>query len=157
MEALRAGGLALTISVRLGRESAEFVAEQVRSGRYASATEVVEEGLRRLGHQGQDAPPRLGFAGWQLDTRLRRLRTPAGEMQRLSAAECRLLQALVESAGQALSREALSPIVCNREWLPSDRRLDALVAQLRERFRRHDRGADYIATIHGLGYLFTAG
>ena len=37
------------ISVRLGEGFAEFVAEQVQSGRYASASEVVEDGLRQLG------------------------------------------------------------------------------------------------------------
>ena len=37
------------ISVRLGEGFAEFVAEQVQSGRYASTSEVVEDGLRHLG------------------------------------------------------------------------------------------------------------
>ena len=41
--------MGMGISVRLGEGFAEFVAEQVQSGRYASASEVVEDGLRQLG------------------------------------------------------------------------------------------------------------
>ena len=96
------------------------------------------------------------FEGWLLDTSLRQLKTPGGKTLKLSAGECRLLSALVANAGQVMSRDQLSRQVCNRDWHPDDRYIDVHIAQIRRKLRRHDPTVSYIATIHGVGYLFVA-
>lgn len=94
------------------------------------------------------------FENWTLDTSRRELTTPDGSQQRLSTAEFRLLLLLIENAGEVLSRNQLMQLVCNRDWHPGDRYIDILVGQVRQKFRQQDAQADFISTIHNLGYLF---
>lgn len=96
------------------------------------------------------------FEGWTLDLNKRELRTPGGELQSLSAGEFHLLLALIEQAGEVLTRDQLMNRIRNREWYPDDRYIDVLVGQVRRKFRQHDPDTTFISTIHGTGYLFAA-
>ncbi len=94
------------------------------------------------------------FAGWSLDLNKRELYSPAGETQPLSAGEFHLLLALIENAGQVMTRDQLMNRIRNREWYPDDRYIDVLVGQVRRKFREHAPDTTFISTIHGTGYLF---
>ncbi|MCB1645331.1 MAG: response regulator [Pseudomonadales bacterium] len=94
------------------------------------------------------------FEGWTLDLNKRELATPDGELQSLSAGEFHLLMALLENAGQVMTRDQLMNKIRNREWYPDDRYIDVLVGQVRRKFRQHSPGKTFISTIHGTGYLF---
>ncbi|MBT4491826.1 MAG: response regulator [Gammaproteobacteria bacterium] len=94
------------------------------------------------------------FEGWILDLNKRELSTPTGEIQPLSAGEFHLLLALIESAGQVMTRDQLMNRIRNREWYPDDRYIDVLVGQVRRKFRQFDADTTFISTIHGTGYLF---
>ena len=94
------------------------------------------------------------FDGWSLDLNKRELTTPGGEPQSLSAGEFHLLLALIENAGQVMTRDQLMNRIRNREWYPDDRYIDVLVGQVRRKFRQHTPGTTFISTIHGTGYLF---
>jgi DNA-binding response OmpR family regulator len=95
------------------------------------------------------------FEGWTLDLNKRELVTPSGDTQSLSAGEFHLLLALIESAGEVLTRDQLMNKIRNREWYPDDRYIDVLVGQVRRKFRQHAPDTTFISTIHGTGYLFS--
>jgi DNA-binding response OmpR family regulator len=95
------------------------------------------------------------FEGWTLDLNKRQLLTPDGNQQMLSAGEFQLLLALLENAGEVMTRDQLMNRIRNREWYSDDRYIDVLVGQVRRKFRRHDRATTFISTIHGTGYLFS--
>jgi len=94
------------------------------------------------------------FAGWSLDLNKRELITPDEQVQPLSAGEFHLLLALIEEAGQVLTRDHLMNKIRNREWYPDDRYIDVLVGQVRRKFRQFTPETTFISTIHGTGYLF---
>ena len=94
------------------------------------------------------------FEGWTLDLNKRELSTPNGELQSLSAGEFHLLLALIENAGEVMTRDQLMNRIRNREWYPDDRYIDVLVGQVRRKFREYDANTTFISTIHGTGYLF---
>jgi len=94
------------------------------------------------------------FEGWTLDLNKRELTTPSGEQQSLSAGEFHLLLALIENAGEVMTRDQLMNRIRNREWYPDDRYIDVLVGQVRRKFRQYDHETTFISTIHGTGYLF---
>ncbi|MDA0273340.1 MAG: response regulator [Proteobacteria bacterium] len=94
------------------------------------------------------------FEGWTLDLNKRELSTPKGELQTLSAGEFHLLLALIENAGEVMTRDQLMNRIRNREWYPDDRYIDVLVVQVRRKFRDYDHDTTFISTIHGNGYLF---
>ena len=94
------------------------------------------------------------FEGWMLDLNKRELTTPDNKLQTLSAGEFHLLLALIENAGQVMTRDQLMNRIRNREWYPDDRYIDVLVGQVRRKFRQYDPDTTFISTIHGTGYLF---
>ena len=94
------------------------------------------------------------FEGWTLDLNKREMATPDGEVQPLSAGEFHLLLALIENAGEVMTRDQLMNRIRNREWYPDDRYIDVLVGQVRRKFRQYDPDTTFISTIHGTGYLF---
>jgi DNA-binding response OmpR family regulator len=72
----------------------------------------------------------------------------------LTSAEFDLLDALVRSAGQAVSREVLSRNVFGRRLLPEDRSIDVHISNLRRKLTQAG-GADHIKTLRGTGYIYT--
>lgn len=94
------------------------------------------------------------FEGWTLDLNKRELTTPDNKVQSLSAGEFHLLLALIENAGEVMTRDQLMNKIRNREWYPDDRYIDVLVGQVRRKFRQFDAETTFISTIHGTGYLF---
>ncbi|MFN3236433.1 MAG: response regulator [Pseudomonadales bacterium] len=112
--------------------------------------------LRRV--QAQETQKAKGFTrtfeGWSLDLNKRQLVTPDNQVQTLSAGEFHLLLALIENAGEVMTRDQLMNKIRNREWYPDDRYIDVLVGQVRRKFRQHAPDKTFISTIHGTGYLF---
>lgn len=94
------------------------------------------------------------FEGWTLDLNKREMTTPEDKVQPLSAGEFHLLLALIENAGEVMTRDQLMNRIRNREWYPDDRYIDVLVSQVRRKFRQYDPETTFISTIHGTGYLF---
>lgn len=74
----------------------------------------------------------------------------------LSTIEFKLLGALVRHAGQALSREALSRAIQAGGYAPLDRAVDVQIGRLRKKLRDVAPGTDWILTVRGEGYAFTA-
>jgi len=97
------------------------------------------------------------FADWTLDTDRRRLKACDGRETLLSHGEFQLLNVFMRNSGHTLSRDQLMDQLRNREWLPNDRSIDVLVGRLRRKLHDDPAEPELIITIHGAGYLFTAG
>lgn len=74
----------------------------------------------------------------------------------LSAMEFKLLQFLIENRGAVHSRDKLLDEVWGYDAMPSTRTVDVHVAWLRQKLETNPRHPQYIQTVHGLGYKFTA-
>ncbi|MER9617634.1 winged helix-turn-helix domain-containing protein [Mesorhizobium sp. M0207] len=99
-------------------------------------------------------PIRYRFAGWELDMRMRRLRSAAGEATPLTAGEFNLLAAFLKSPQQILSREQLlaASRVHNEEVF--DRSIDVQILRLRRKLEVNPSEPKLIVTERGAGYIF---
>lgn len=98
--------------------------------------------------------PRLVAGDVELDPGARTVEC-AGQPIDLTSAEFELLEALLRSAGHAVSREELSRTVFGRQLQPEDRGIDVHISNLRRKLGRGPGGgADRIKTLRGTGYVF---
>lgn len=70
----------------------------------------------------------------------------------LTSMEFDLLELLMRSAGNVVSREEISSVLFEREASPYDRFLDVHISHLRKKL---ESGRTLIRTIRGVGYVFT--
>jgi len=96
------------------------------------------------------------FAGWELNVRVRRLKSPQGEVMELRNAEFNLLVVFLTAPQRVLTREQL----LTRSHVHSDevynRAIDTQVGRLRRTFEEHGAKEELIRTERGAGYVFTA-
>jgi two-component system, OmpR family, response regulator len=112
----------------------------------------IEAGTRRLASEGE----RYTFAGWTLKTSERALFDADGVMTPLSSGEYRMLETLVQRAGQILSRDQLLDLTKGREGGPFDRAIDNQISRLRRKIEVDAKDPHVIKTIWGGGYRFSA-
>jgi two-component system response regulator CpxR len=77
-----------------------------------------------------------------------------GENVELTAVEFALLEALVRSAGQVITRDQLANAVLGRRFVAYDRSIDMHVSKLRKKLGPQPDGSDRIKTIRGVGYTY---
>lgn len=77
-----------------------------------------------------------------------------GEHVSLTSVEFSMLEALLRSAGQVISREDLCRQVLGRELSAFDRSVDVHVSNLRRKLGPSPDGSERIHTIRGVGYLY---
>ena len=94
------------------------------------------------------------FDGWELNLRLRRLRTPTGESLTLRNAEFNLLLAFLAAPQRVLSRERLLELSRLHNAEVFDRSVDVLVGRLRRKLEAEPRRPSVIVTERGAGYFF---
>jgi two-component system, OmpR family, response regulator len=109
----------------------------------------------RLGPAG--APPTHGFGGWRIDWRNRMLVSPEGVGLSLSNVEYRLLAAFAEHPGEVLSRGRLVEMTRSAATESNERSIDLAVSRLRAKLRESLENPQFIRTVRGRGYQFTAG
>lgn len=94
----------------------------------------------------------IKFAGLQLDPAALSASLEGDSLQ-LTAAEFRVLQLLVEHAGQVLSKEFLTEQVLQRKLSRYDRSIDVHVSRIRQKLAQAQRAAGpHIKAIRGMGY-----
>lgn len=76
----------------------------------------------------------------------------AGAPVELTAMEFDLLELLIRSAGNVVSRDEITAVLFEREATPYDRFLDVHISRLRKKLAS---GRKLIRTIRGVGYVFT--
>ncbi len=102
------------------------------------------------------APATRGFGGWQIDWRNRMLISPEGVGLSLSNVEYRLLAAFAEHPGEVLSRGQLVEMTRSAASESNERSIDLAVSRLRAKLRESLENPQFIRTVRGRGYQFTA-
>jgi two-component system, OmpR family, alkaline phosphatase synthesis response regulator PhoP len=77
-----------------------------------------------------------------------------GEEIVLSERECRLLQHLIESRGEIVTRDELLQEVWGYEAAPMTRTVDVHISWLRQKLEDDPANPKFIVTVHGQGYRF---
>lgn len=103
-----------------------------------------------------DAPEKLSFSGWILDTRNQQLISPDEVVVPLSNAEYQLLHVLLTHPNRALTRDQLLDLTQGRDSGPFDRSIDVLVGRLRKRLGDDAKQPELIKTLRGRGYLLAS-
>jgi len=81
--------------------------------------------------------------------------TRQGELLELTAVEFSLLEALMRSAGQVVTREYLAQTVLGRRFMAYDRSIDMHVSKLRKKLGPQPGGeGERIKTVRGVGYIY---
>jgi two-component system response regulator CpxR len=78
----------------------------------------------------------------------------SGELIEFTSVEFSLLEALMRSAGQVVTREQIAHDVLGRQFFPYDRSIDMHVSKLRRKLGDAPRGGERIKTIRGVGYVY---
>jgi DNA-binding response OmpR family regulator len=102
---------------------------------------------------GQGAPARCRFAGWELDLRIRWLRSPDGDSVPLTRGEFALLAALVRSPQRVLTREQLLAASRLHDDEVFDRSIDVQILRLRRKLEADPSQPALIRTERGAGYM----
>ena len=108
--------------------------------------------LRRLDDR-KTGSSRLSAGDIVVDAEVREAKI-SGRVLHLTTIEFSLLEVLVRNSGHILSREYLTDVALGRELGLFDRSIDVHIANLRRKLGGEHRGAEYIKTIRGSGYLF---
>jgi two-component system OmpR family response regulator len=96
------------------------------------------------------------FAGWELNVRLRRLKSPQGETIPTTNSEFNLLVAFLAAPQRVLSREQLLELSRLHDDEVYDRSVDVQVGRLRRKIEPMGGQTHLIRTERGAGYVFTA-
>jgi two-component system OmpR family response regulator len=94
------------------------------------------------------------FGGWELNVRLHRLQSPAGQRIEISRGEFRLLCAFLSAPRRILTRDQLlelSRLHCTEVY---DRSIDLQILRLRRKIESDPRAPGFIRTERGAGYFF---
>lgn len=78
-----------------------------------------------------------------------------GNPLELTSVEFNLLEILIRSAGQVVSREELAKGAMGRALGMNDRSIDVHISSLRKKLGHRFRGTDRIRTVRNWGYLYT--
>jgi two-component system, OmpR family, response regulator len=96
------------------------------------------------------------FEGWELNVRLHRLLSPAGERIEISRGEFSLLCALLSSPKRILSRDQLLELSRLHSTEVYDRSIDVQILRLRRKIEADPSNPTLIRTERGVGYYFDA-
>jgi two-component system alkaline phosphatase synthesis response regulator PhoP len=113
----------------------------------------VEALLRRAQAASRKKISTWDFHGITVDFARARM-TKKGEEIVLSERECRLLQHLIESRGEVVTRDELLEEVWGYEAAPMTRTVDVHISWLRQKLEEDPANPKFIVTVHGQGYRF---
>jgi DNA-binding winged helix-turn-helix (wHTH) protein len=141
------------LAVETGRPGTAGEPASTRERRFAGSRQDSRTILRRTQGLGDTKQPVLQAGGIELDTATRTVRQ-AGVMVELTSVEFGLLEVLLRSAGQVVTREKLAATVLGRKFAPFDRSIDMHVSKVRRKLGDSEGSGDHIKTIRGVGYMF---
>ena len=96
------------------------------------------------------------FGSWELNVRLRRLKSPDGSIVPLTKTEFNLLAAFLAAPQRVLSRDELIGLSRLHSDEVYDRSVDVQLVRLRKKIQPAKASVELIRTERGVGYIFTA-
>ena len=96
------------------------------------------------------------FPPWTLHLGRRLLQKEGQEDIQMTEGEFKLLTTLIQNSGSVLSRDQIMNQMQRRDWFPTDRTIDVLIARIRRKLEDDRLNPQYINTAHGTGYVFVA-
>ncbi|MFT5173084.1 MAG: two-component system OmpR family response regulator [Gammaproteobacteria bacterium] len=96
------------------------------------------------------------FENWRVDLVGHEVSAPNGKKVDMTGNEFQLLASLLTRPNRPLSRQEILDFVFGRNWSPSDRSIDVLIAKLRRKLGDDSRHPHLIKSIRGVGYKFIA-
>ncbi len=96
------------------------------------------------------------FDGWTLHLGRRQLTADSGDTVQFTEGEYKLLSTLIQNAGTVLNRDQIMNRMDRRDWFPTDRTIDVLIARVRKKLGDDRNQPRYIDTARGTGYIFVA-
>jgi two-component system response regulator CpxR len=108
--------------------------------------------LRRVGRNSALKTELIEASGVRLNRGTREVWSD-GTAVEVTSIEYEILECLLRSAGQVVSRDDLTRFLHNRQASPLERALDVHVSHLR---RKLEHGRKLIRTVRGVGYMFAA-
>jgi two-component system, OmpR family, response regulator len=96
------------------------------------------------------------FAGWELNVRLHRMTSPAGEHIPLTNGEFSLLAAFLSAPERILTRDQLLDLSRLHSTEVYDRSIDVQILRLRRKIEVDPANPQFIRTERGVGYVFCA-
>jgi two-component system, OmpR family, alkaline phosphatase synthesis response regulator PhoP len=115
----------------------------------------IEALLRRSPKTLNNSPNSFNFGDVEIDFKRAEISKNSQTVE-LSAMEFKLLQFLIENRGAVHSRNQLLDEVWGYDAMPSTRTVDVHIAWLRQKLEDNPKYPQFIQTVHGLGYKFTA-
>lgn len=113
--------------------------------------------LRRSGRAGRDGPPEeLRSGELVLHPSSRRAEWRGAQLE-LTGTEFNLLEVLVQSAGQLVSKEEISLRAFGRSLTAFDRRIDVHISSIRQKIGARGDGKPWIQAVRGRGYQLLEG
>ena len=113
----------------------------------------IEALLRRAQAGARKKVLTFEFHGISVDFTKARM-TKKGQIIVLSERECRLLQHLIESRGEVVTRDELLEEVWGYTAAPMTRTVDVHISWLRQKLEDDPANPQFIVTVHGRGYRF---
>lgn len=99
---------------------------------------------------------RVSFGPWIMDRSRLQLFDTKEKSADLTTGEFKLLDALVRAHNRVLSREKLFELTRENEYDSYDRAVDIQIGRLRKKLGDDPKSPQYIKTVRGAGYMFTA-
>jgi len=96
------------------------------------------------------------FPPWTLHLGRRLLQKEGQDDIQMTEGEFKLLTTLIQNSGTVLSRDQIMNHMERRDWFPTDRTIDVLIARIRKKLEDDRLNPQYINTAHGTGYVFVA-
>jgi len=79
-----------------------------------------------------------------------------GKLLEATTVEFNLLEILLRSAGNVVSRDEIASVVLGRELSPFDRSIDVHISKLRKKLGNLSNGRERIKTIRNTGYMYVS-
>ena len=96
------------------------------------------------------------FDDWRVDLLGHEVSAADGNKVDMTGNEFQLLVSLLTHPNRPLTRQEILELVFGRNWSPSDRSIDVLIAKLRRKLGDDSRHPHLIKSIRGVGYKFIA-